>query len=485
MKPTASLTTPLLACWDTAAAFPSLQHCFIWTVFRQIMLPSGILNFFLQIYQLNSCMVMGQLAYFITTGALQGCPLSGFVYSVVTSPFVSKLQTKLDVRFIATTRVCADDIGAVMDDMASLKVYKSTFDTMACCAGLKLKPPKCILVPLWRPFSVHVASLLRDVLSATIPEWGSFKIEATVKYLGLTLGPASDEHSWASPIAKWKARSIAFARSGSSVTVATKLHNSRAIPTLLYVSQFVPPPRAIAAAANAHANALWHLPPNAITAQLLERIKLFGGLDMLSPLNSCKASLVRAAAKTFDWKTPLTLLRAALHDDANNQPMLRQMHDLPWPSWWAAPPISWSPGRIAEGTYNLGGDAHAHELCEAFTAARNSSAPQRVAYAFLQKSFNGIGLQEFIKARLLKHFPDFHDVIHAANWGSFKKALKRADLKTSHSVIKSWIGAWTTSTRMREERPLSCMGGCTLAPGTDSWKHYATCSCWWMHSTLR
>ena len=62
-----------LAFWDIAAAFPSLQHAFIWLVLEAIGLPQGLLLFLQAIYHLNICRIAGFVAFTILGGALQGC----------------------------------------------------------------------------------------------------------------------------------------------------------------------------------------------------------------------------------------------------------------------------------------------------------------------------------------------------------------------------------------------------------------------------
>lgn len=85
----------------------------------------------------------------MTAGALQGCPLSGCVYAVATAPFASEIGAVVDGRLLATTRICADDIGAAVGNVASLTLYHRCCSTMEASAGLEVKPEKCNLVCLW------------------------------------------------------------------------------------------------------------------------------------------------------------------------------------------------------------------------------------------------------------------------------------------------------------------------------------------------
>ena len=68
-----------------------------------------------------------------------------------------------------TTRICADDIGCALLSLESLKLLYPIFVVAADVAGLRLKPPKCIIVPTSVPFSADVAAHIRQWLEANIP----------------------------------------------------------------------------------------------------------------------------------------------------------------------------------------------------------------------------------------------------------------------------------------------------------------------------
>eukprot|EP00959_Pyramimonas_sp_CCMP1952_P202478 4234129-Pyramimonas_sp.AAC.1 len=57
-------------------------------------------------------------------------------------------------------------------------------------ANLKLKPPKCVIVPLAGRFGGDLRAGLRNGLEQLVPHWLAFRIEAKLLYLGMWLGPA-------------------------------------------------------------------------------------------------------------------------------------------------------------------------------------------------------------------------------------------------------------------------------------------------------
>ena len=87
-------------------------------------------------------------AYYVTAGVLQGCPFSGHIFATAMDPILGMMEKEVDSLGIGVTRACADDVGAAMAAIDTLKKYKEVFDMAKFFSGLKLKPKKCILVLL-------------------------------------------------------------------------------------------------------------------------------------------------------------------------------------------------------------------------------------------------------------------------------------------------------------------------------------------------
>ena len=66
--------------------------------------------------------------------------------------------------------------------------------------SLKLKPPKCALVPLQAAFSQQHRDSLPRYLAGAISSRATFEVENQLLYLGMRLGPAATAtQSWAAP----------------------------------------------------------------------------------------------------------------------------------------------------------------------------------------------------------------------------------------------------------------------------------------------
>ena len=303
----------------------------------------------------------------------------------------------------------------------------------------------------------------------------NFCVRAISKYLEFFLSPVAPAHSWEAPVAKWKARTSAFAKAGASPNVSAFLYNTRSRPVLSYVSQFMWPSKSILDSSNYHANLVYHTAPNTIIGSSYEQLLPFGAVPIGKAANLCRAAIIRAATETFEWSTPRTKLRAAA--DVGTFPVLRLIQDRPLPSFWSSEPFCWTLGRAVEGSPGIGKPIVVTATIDAAATAKTSPKPQIVAYKSLHFSLSGGSVHDFLRLRLLKLFPDHSIAINAVAWGSAPTVLKRAKSKTAHAIIKSWCGGWTTSRRLHETLIRSCYAGCDI-PGSDCWTHYACCQRW-------
>lgn len=105
------------------------------------------------------------------SGIMQGCPLSDSLYATVMDPPLRAMADGLETTESGTARACADDVGAALAALSSLRAFRRPFHLVAGGIGLVLRPDKCRLVTLagWTdPQTVH---RIRRWLSDNIPEW--------------------------------------------------------------------------------------------------------------------------------------------------------------------------------------------------------------------------------------------------------------------------------------------------------------------------
>eukprot|EP00973_Karenia_brevis_P087605 12148963-Karenia_brevis.AAC.1 len=78
----------------------------------------------------------------VGAGVLQGCPLSGSLYALVTDIFLCELKEYINDQGLGVITACADDIGGALKSFRHMQIMAPTFGRFFSFAGLCLKPPK-------------------------------------------------------------------------------------------------------------------------------------------------------------------------------------------------------------------------------------------------------------------------------------------------------------------------------------------------------
>ena len=170
---------------------------------------------------------------------MQGCPASAFFNNAI-DPFLASFDKALRSRHAGIVRACADDLGIVLK-RKHLKLVHPIFNDCKSHAGLALKPPKCVLVPLC-VFSQEVHDQVCKWVAHHLPDWKLFKVKPLAKLLGFFIGPQAGTKMWDGPLTKYKGRINDIKRGSASIALNCHTYNSRIVPVFSYVSQLVPLP---------------------------------------------------------------------------------------------------------------------------------------------------------------------------------------------------------------------------------------------------
>ena len=238
----------------------------------------------------------------VLAGALQGCPLSGFLFAAAFSPFLCMMAECTDKKGEALTRACADDVGASLRTIRVLPKYAVIFDLAEKCANLTLGMAKCVVVPIAESCTQEVINQVLGYIRKHVPKWSSFRVEAKAKYFGTWHGPEVRDHNWNAPVAKWSSRSTALARERIAPSQSTLIYNMRCVVCLTYVGQLAPPPPGMAKKEVGMINKVLHSPPNTFSLASASRLADVGLRPPTSAICLAWASHIRAAHKTLDWR---------------------------------------------------------------------------------------------------------------------------------------------------------------------------------------
>ncbi|CAK0828297.1 unnamed protein product [Prorocentrum cordatum] len=195
-----------------------------------------------QLYHIVDAVVMVNgvpaVSWRISFGIVQGCSLSGLIYAAVIACFLFDVQVLLEGDRLGPARARADDIGCVVKHAQALRAVAEAMQVADAIAALSPKLTECMLVPLHAPFSVEVATTVRQALAAAVLFFAKIQIASALVYSGLVLSPAADESSCRlAQSIKVKLRSRLV---GSGPLAASRLaanYTAGIAPVLSYVAQ--------------------------------------------------------------------------------------------------------------------------------------------------------------------------------------------------------------------------------------------------------
>lgn len=116
--------------------------------------------------------------------------MPGSVFLICTTPLLKMLTDILgsDAMF-----AFADDIAICVHSLHQLPAVYKTFCAFTAATSLRLKPAKCVLIPLkthgWT--SAACTAAYAELLAKVVPAWRDFQIKGESKYLGFVIGPAA------------------------------------------------------------------------------------------------------------------------------------------------------------------------------------------------------------------------------------------------------------------------------------------------------
>eukprot|EP00973_Karenia_brevis_P034095 4703570-Karenia_brevis.AAC.1 len=84
----------------------------------------------------------------IQSGVIQGSPTAALFFVLGMEPFVRMLEFKINNKVLGLSRLCADDIGCVLENIKHLEHLYTIFNWMEAVSALRVKPKKCLLIPL-------------------------------------------------------------------------------------------------------------------------------------------------------------------------------------------------------------------------------------------------------------------------------------------------------------------------------------------------
>ena len=256
---------PVLSSNDFGAAFPSVLHQWMWLVLEHRKLPSRFIRFFQAIYKNAAAVTIhnGDVVILIRflSGVLQGCPASAMLFNLALDPSLAAFERCLEFGKKGIVRVCAGDVCFALQRLAHLPLLFPIYSAAEKLAGLKLKPPKCKVVPCVK-ITPETLIAVREWVSEHIPDWNEFEVTGAAELLGFFVGPWMSSHTWVKPMRKFRKRVFDIKIAGAATIFNAFDYNSRVLPVLSYVSQLVPLPLCFSFEQRVAFHTIYHVPFN-------------------------------------------------------------------------------------------------------------------------------------------------------------------------------------------------------------------------------
>eukprot|EP00973_Karenia_brevis_P084365 11708828-Karenia_brevis.AAC.1 len=187
------LIAAFLCFFDFCSAFPSVAHRFLFAVLHFYSVPSGLQSFitclFLEVLAFSPASGQNAFLFVVQSGVIQGDPLAGLLFALVLDPCLHLFHQVFELPGHGHIRACADDLGAVLKGLQGLGPLHEAFVLIRRATGLALNIPKCILIPLGRPFTPQLCENIRIWLYKHADGFGGIQLAIKGEYLGAMLGP--------------------------------------------------------------------------------------------------------------------------------------------------------------------------------------------------------------------------------------------------------------------------------------------------------
>lgn len=230
--------------FDFAAAFPSMDHQFMWDVLEAVGIDAGVIGAIKKFYINNYHWLRLKNGTFpsvdVGSGVRQGCPLSPILFAVCADVLLRKLADALSTNGkISDNSICAfaDDTAVTVENMEeALPKLHQLFNEYEAVSGLALNADKTVLIPLWGKTSIAKEDAY-DTLLKVCPAWKDFQVTGAGKYLGFWIGPDRHDISWQSPFKKFRTRTKTWAGQRLGIPCNTMVYKTFCLSVLSFIWQ--------------------------------------------------------------------------------------------------------------------------------------------------------------------------------------------------------------------------------------------------------
>ena len=457
--------------FDFAAAFPSLARAYMWQALSVMQFPAHVVAALQALYANNhhyyNFAGLTVYAFCGLAGVRQGCPASTSLFVIATDPIIRALC--LRVPRPGLVRAYADDIAIVLTNLwKQAQPIASLFQDVAAVSCLKLKPKKCVLMPLWK----FQPGTFRNLLMEHESRWGGFAISTSGKYLGYWIGPGAADSSWKGPCETFLSRCRYIKDLGLGLCLSLLLYRVLAFSCLQFPAQLLPVPTWVERIEREGLALIASGPRHWITPIALKNVSRIVPLPPAPCLvQTGLAARIRVALTSVSrWASYAQLIDDGWScDDRLLRPQLSD-----WYSFSMAISLRNAMGEFTARGFAINGRITDQEL--------------------LRKLRDGKRLQACLVSRMRSRLHWDADAYLASRWkrwfdaavvckyvrkvhGICASLRGRVPACVSHAVLVSWFNGWCTSRRFQQ--PVGPCRLCNRCTGRDELEHYLVCPFAW------
>ena len=400
-------------------------------------------------------------------GVLQGCPLSAALFNFAIDPLLLVFSLLVVEPKIGEVRACADDLAAAVQNIQSLIMIHSIFDSFHRISGLRLNPDKCILILTCVNATPEAIARTRAWLRVHIPEWENIGIANHGKYLGIVLGPRANLHQWTEPLSKFKKSVSDINKANLPAALSVVNYNRKAATVLGYVAQVWPPPKHLKQLEVAAINKVLHFATNTMDHATMLSLNHSFGIKFIPLGPYLQANMMRAACKTLSnihEQVQSLWLAAREHQSLN------QVLSAPNPPGWDSLPIA----------YNLQNS----KACSKLSSSLKHKIIRMREDIRKHRSWS-LQSKVFLRKRIVTLCPGIPIDIQNASKHCIE-SFKQLHPSELVMCLRTLANAWTTSYRYHETPLLPCIFGCNIFRPVlkgvyykDDLQHYLVCKQLW------
>ena len=401
--------------------------------------------------------------------------LSPLLFVIATEIFLRALEANTSSQSLV--RAYADDIALVLQNIwRVVPAVAKLFVNLERIAGLRLKPNKCVLIPLW---SCDLGKNFHILLKEELPVWRDFAISSKGKYLGVWLGPGAVDTSWNEPLKKYMAQCEYIASLKLGMASTALLYRIFALPVLSFILQIYQIPEEALKKERQALRLLLPGPGNWLSTTAIHNLDLLFGMPAAFPSLTVMSIAVKgrvAILEVEDLAECKARISKALGGD-----------DAPiWHRWtpWFRNSFAYCISEAKDTLDCMGWLLPAASQGKTRKSATSSTSFQSALYRALRQRTMRTDLSSLLRQRLQRWAPLLDTPIGiAARRGEIviEKLKKEVPACVLAALVRSWFNGWCTARRFQQGR-----GSCWLAEecaGEDSLEHY--CRCAWSWSGAR